>query len=152
MDISFEVKGVKEFMGALSSAPAVLDAANLEAMNQSVFLVEAEAKANEAPHTKTGRLFSSIHGEVKTAPLEGRVGTSVEYGPYLEFGTAPHEIAPVAKLALFWPGALHPVSLVHHPGQRADPFMKPALDDSKDSIQDFFSQAAKKLTEHLAGR
>lgn len=40
----------------------------------------------EAPATDTGRLASSVTIE-DTGPIEIEVGTEVEYGPYLEFGT-----------------------------------------------------------------
>jgi phage gpG-like protein len=45
----------------------------------------------EAPATDTGRLANSVTIE-DTGPLTIEVGTEVEYGPYLEFGT--RTIAP----------------------------------------------------------
>lgn len=45
----------------------------------------------EAPATDTGRLANSVVTE-DTGPLTIEVGTDVEYGPYLEFGT--RTIAP----------------------------------------------------------
>lgn len=45
----------------------------------------------EAPATDTGRLANSVTIE-DTGPIEIEVGTEVEYGPYLEFGT--RTIAP----------------------------------------------------------
>lgn len=50
------------------------------------------------------------------------------YAIFVELGTAPHDIFPKTKKALFWEGAAHPVSSVHHPGTKAQPFLRPAAD------------------------
>src|SRR5947208_3283955 len=44
----------------------------------------------------TGRLRQSIAWEIDAAPLPlwARVGTNVEYGPDIEFGTNAHNVAP----------------------------------------------------------
>lgn len=41
----------------------------------------------EFPKTDTGRLVSQISHEIDTDRLGASVGTNIEYGPYLEFGT-----------------------------------------------------------------
>jgi hypothetical protein len=46
---------------------------------------------------------------------------------YLEYGTRPHRIRPWRKKALWWEGAEHPVSEVHHPGTPEYAFMRQAL-------------------------
>lgn len=49
--------------------------------------------------------------------------------PYITFvteGTAPHVILPRGMRALFWPGARHPVAMVHHPGTAPNPFVEEA--------------------------
>lgn len=67
---------------------------------------------------RTGRLVNAMFLDVDGKEL--RVGwRGVEYGIYVEFGTAPHVIRPRAKKALHWPGALHPVARVNHPGTPA---------------------------------
>ena len=89
--------------------------------------------ANEARRrapVDTGRLRASI---VSQPEYTGRkvgyaVGTNVNYGAAVEYGTAPHVIKPVNKKALFWPGARHPVGKVNHPGTRAQPFLRPAVE------------------------
>jgi hypothetical protein len=45
-------------------------------------------------------------------------------------GTKAHEILPVNAEALYWPGALHPVKRVWHPGTIANDYMGLALMDS----------------------
>lgn len=66
----------------------------------------------------TGRLRNALFLDVDRKSF--RIGwRGVEYGIYVEYGTPPHVIRPRAKRALHWPGALHPVARVNHPGTPA---------------------------------
>lgn len=88
VDLVVDIDGIDRLLAGLTIAPEVLAAASTEAMAKSVFLLEAEVKAN-TPRV-TGRLFSSIHGDVRPAPfLQGRVATSVRYAPWVEGGRGP---------------------------------------------------------------
>lgn len=56
------------------------------------------------PNTDTGNLVRNIAFNIDTEKLEGSVGTNVEYGKYLEFGTSKMEPRPwllpaLAKIA-----------------------------------------------------
>ena len=58
-----------------------------------------------------------------------------EYFLYLEYGTPPHIIRPKNKKALHWGGKSGPiVKLVHHPGTRPQPFIRPVLNTKLKSI------------------
>jgi hypothetical protein len=85
--------------------------------------IEVDAKAG-CP-VDTGHLKESIEHEVDG--LTARIGSNVSYAAYVEEGTRAHEIRPKTAGALFWPGAAHPVGVVHHPGTRAEPYLRPAL-------------------------
>ncbi|MBU4460302.1 MAG: phage virion morphogenesis protein [Verrucomicrobia bacterium] len=50
------------------------------------------------------------------------VGTDRPYAAAHQFGTGPYTIRPRGKRALYWPGAGHPVGIVHHPGLPPRPF------------------------------
>lgn len=95
--------------------------------------VEDQAKVNASgrpgPNVQTGRLRSSIHKRLvkDTRGLACEIGTPVSYARYVEFGTTPSVILPRTKQALYWKGARHPVAYVIHPGNRAYPFLIPAL-------------------------
>ncbi|MGV9579728.1 HK97-gp10 family putative phage morphogenesis protein [Streptomyces sp. NPDC003509] len=107
--------------------------------------VQNEAR-RRAP-VDTGRLRSSI---VSRSEGSGRtvgyvVGTNVNYAAAVEYGTAPHVIKPKNKKALYWPGARHPVAQVNHPGTRAQPFMRPAVE-----LAEMFFRA--NLSQVRAGR
>jgi HK97 gp10 family phage protein len=92
--------------------------------------VDVQNRARELCPVDTGRLRSSI---VHRTEGGGRsvgvvIGTNVSYAADVEYGTKPHVILPKNKKALYWPGASHPVSKVNHPGTRAQPFMRPAVE------------------------
>ena len=83
----------------------------------------------------SGWLRSSIEGRVVAAGSDGWVGvvgTGVDYALFVEFGTKPHVIrarnahvlANTRTGDMFGP-------VVHHPGTKAQPFLRPALDDLK---------------------
>jgi hypothetical protein len=63
--------------------------------------------------------------------------------PYIGFvteGTRPHLILPRGARALHWPGAAHPVAMVHHPGTAPNPF-----------IEDAYAARASELAERAVG-
>lgn len=84
-----------------------------------------------------GRLKDSINYAVSEDRL--RIGTNVEYAPFVEFKTQPHIIRPRDKRALYWEGAKHPVKEVHHPGTKAQPFLGPLLKDYDSQIMQILS-------------
>ncbi|MFD8667079.1 HK97 gp10 family phage protein [Streptomyces microflavus] len=92
--------------------------------------IDVQNEARRRAPVDTGRLRSSI---VSRAEGAGRslgyvVGTNVNYAAAVEYGTAPHVIVPKNGKALYWPGARHPVARVNHPGTRAQPFLRPAIE------------------------
>ncbi|WP_405554336.1 HK97 gp10 family phage protein [Streptomyces sp. NBC_01171] len=92
--------------------------------------IDVQNEARRRAPVDTGRLRSSI---VSRAEGSGRslgyvIGSNVNYASAVEYGTAPHVIKPKHKKALYWPGAAHPVAQVNHPGTRAQPFLRPAIE------------------------
>lgn len=71
----------------------------------------------------TGELRSSI----TAIPELGIVTVGTDHWAPQEYGARPHRIEPDTKEALSWPGGAHPVAYVNHPGNRAQPFMRPAV-------------------------
>lgn len=106
-----------------------LDATRL-AMDRIMAKCIVEAKGDVS--VKTATLQGSIRMEptkLKGGDLVGIWGSyNVKYAIYIETGTDPYIIRPKSKKALFWPGASHPVKVVHHPGIKAQPFLRPAAD------------------------
>jgi hypothetical protein len=76
---------------------------------------------------RTGELALSIHTR-KIRPLLSHVVVDTDHWQPMEYGASPHVIRPIPpNTELFWPGATHPVREVHHPGNAARPFMRPAV-------------------------
>ena len=100
----------------------------------------------EAAPVRSGRLASSIRYERNSAggaTVSGRIGTHVPYAGYVVGGTLPHLIRPVAARSLHWVsgGQGHFARLVHHPGTRANPFARRAIEEKMDRVRDSYRDA-----------
>lgn len=73
---------------------------------------------------------------IQASGLIGDLGNTAPYFPYIILGTSPHPIYPVNKQALWWPGALHPVRMVNHPGTSANDYMSDTMDSADGAIDD----------------
>jgi hypothetical protein len=87
------------------------------------------ASGRPGPNVITGRLRSSIQWRIVSDGhgIYAEIGSDVEYAGFVENGTGPYDILPRNKQALYWPDADHPVRIVHRQGNKAYPFLKPAL-------------------------
>lgn len=85
-----------------------------------------ESEPDAPPRNQTGRLRASITHRLKKDDKEtyAEVGTNVNYGLWLEFGTSK---------------------------MKPHPFLTPAFEQNKESIQDYIARAIKKAADN-AGR
>jgi HK97 gp10 family phage protein len=150
---NLKIDGIDEFRKDLKESIPFLQSEVKKAMVSSVNVVKNEAQTL-APF-KTGTLRRSIFTDIKESGFRGVVAQDTNiasYGPAIEFGTAPHEITPVNKKALFWKGALNPYRKIMHPGSKASPFMSPALENNVQRIQKFFEDALLNVVLRMAGK
>lgn len=100
--------------------------------------LENRAKVNAPWKDRTAHARQGLHGDVNVKSNEYTISLShgVEYGGILEDGSPPHIIRPKNKKALYWKGAAHPVKLVHHPGTKGYPIVKPTMENNKYKIRD----------------
>jgi len=116
-------------------------------ITKSCMSVENKAK-KKAPRAFS-RLATAITYEVKKEGIGyvGKVGTNVKYAPFVEFGTKPH-LAPIAaeyarKYGIPVPkGKDHVVIKV---SGKAQPFLFPALKESKGDILRYVQNGLKKV-------
>lgn len=119
--------------------------------------VKAHAQVN-APKD-TGYMAGSIENR-STGPLTQEVSVGAEYGAAVEFGTGvystdpesdhmPIVIEPVDKKALSWPGAEHPVAKVVQQGQKAQPFLGPAVDEVRAGFEAAVAEAVRRGAESV---
>lgn len=93
----------------------------------------------------TGELKASISADIEFAGLGFEAGPTADHGAFVEYGTPPHEIRPRIKRALWWPGALHPVGRVHHPGTSPQPYMIPAFEGQMPEFEEKLADAAEDI-------
>lgn len=127
------------------------------AMNQSVLLVEATAKAN-APWN-FGQLRGSISGQVTRAAgttVEGAVGSNLVYAASVEFGQRAH-FPPVERIELWvrrkfqmgedesGPVAYLVARKIASSGTEPDPYLIPAFKTNQPLILKAFHMALLRL-------
>jgi HK97 gp10 family phage protein len=123
------VKGLKqldEFLGTL--APKVERNIMRSGMRAGAKPILVQARVGLGAHNRTGKLARSlrISTKAKNAIVSASVKTNEFYGKFLEFGTEAHTISAKGNGWLSFGGAY--VKSVDHPGARAYPFLRPAMD------------------------
>ena len=101
-----------------------------------------------------GRLKDNMSRDVKR---EGKdiiaiVGNNTAYAKPVEFGSDPHIIRPKNKRALYWEGAKHPWASVKHPGTKAQPYLRPALQVMKAQSKGILADAMRRALARIGGR
>lgn len=76
-----------------------------------------------APY-RSGELRDSHR--IEASGLTGSMMATAAHAIFVVMGTDPHPIVAVHKSALYWPGALHPVVRVQHPGTRPNDYIEEA--------------------------
>jgi HK97 gp10 family phage protein len=132
---NINITGGKELAEFLQSLPVKIEKNIMRvALRAGARVIANEAK-NNVP-VEDGELKRSIR--TSTNAKKGRVEASAKAGNkkawyyrFVEFGTAPHQIAGRNGNNLVFTarnGSKVSVKSVNHPGARAKPFMRPALD------------------------
>ena len=112
--------------------------------------IKSQKLHGQVLNQRSGKLVGSIRmasgiGDRDSAIV--RVGSyNCTYAAIHEYGgqTAPHDIVPRNKKALYWAGAAHPVMIVHHPGSKFPErsFLRSALADKAAFYRQKIEQAA----------
>jgi hypothetical protein len=125
---------LRVFQQQLENGERLVDDALDSAVETTAAGVERRTKQNLTKHgaVDTGNLRNSYrYARVDTAHY--MVGTSVEYGPHVEFGTDAHVIEADDGGFLYFEGEdgqLIRKRSVNHPGTPAQPHLRPALRNS----------------------
>ena len=106
-----------------------------QGLEQACLVVERAAKS-EAP-VRSGSLRSSISHKVSAASLEGVVGSTIDYAPYVEIGTGIYSSMGGGRQGGWFyvdaEGNGHWTM-----GSRPHPFLKPAMDTNLSAIMKCF--------------
>lgn len=144
------VTGLKELQAFLDALPQKLEQNIMRAaLRAGANVVKAEAQQQLASHgnVKTGEMSKGL--KVSTRAKGGMVTASVRakgkhgyIAHWIEFGTAAHTISGKNGKALAFAGGVY--KEVHHPGIKAAPFMRPALDGKSGAALVAVGEAIKK--------
>lgn len=175
-ELRLRLEGLPALMEQVSGLNERVAKAQKLAMSDSIMTVLRKVSFNltgAVLHVQLGRLRQSLQTSVASDGSTGTIGTNAEYAAIHEFGgrTMAHEIRPRGMALRFLsPGFIGPVKMtskgkisksarsgvtfarvVHHPGSTvpARPYMRPALEDSREAIKGFF---VGRLAEALRSR
>lgn len=149
-----DIDGFDDFAAALEAFAADVDDA-AEEMDGAVDRgVETTARDVETATSirapkDTNRLANSYHTR-KRALGDYIVGTTVDYAPPVEYGSAPHVIEADDADALHfqWQGEEVFFASVQHPGTPAQPHLRPALNEHDDELVENIVDEIEALLEH----
>lgn len=144
--INIEIKNQEQIRAAFKKAPATMITNLNTAVKKVILFIRARA-VQEAP-VKTGNLRASAR--TTFAPLKGELEFKAKYAAWVHEGTSPYQIRPTSKKALFWKGAAHPVRVVNHPGIRANPFLRRAVENSQTQTDAMFEEAVQNTLNTVA--
>ena len=155
-----EIKGLAEQMAKLDQFNPVAVKELSRAMEQSTLAVGNEWRKT-APVGVSGEMRASIGTEVKHisgTDVQGRVGTSVQYGIYVEKGTRPHW-PPLEPLKLWVQRKLDVQDVegvaraiqrkIGYHGTKAQPKLKEAYAKTKNQVQGYFAAALERMAQAM---
>lgn len=132
MSIDFKDNS-REFLGAFGSAIA-------KAMERCG--MQAEGYAKDLVPVDTGNLRNSISYRVDESSKEVVIGTNNEYAPYVELGTGKYKDGGGGRQDPWvyqdTEGKWH-----HTHGQKAQPYLKPAVADHKQTYRNIIEDELK---------
>jgi len=132
MAVSVKVSGLSDLKKAMQTLPEKLERGHMRAAMRAGAVVIRDSAKSKVP-VETGLLKAGIKVKSRSSRkgiIKARVMTT---GPHqrianlVEFGTKPHVIKPKAGKFLFFGGKMR--ALVHHPGARKKPYMRPTFDE-----------------------
>lgn len=113
-----------------------------------IVLSEIRRRAPVGDGPGSGRLRDSISIQRVRGGggIQVRFVSSAPYAAYVENGTVPHRIEPRQALALHWQSNGQDVfaRYVNHPGTKANPFVKRAIEATKPVMARMLRQAVEK--------
>ena len=140
MKIRIDTAGFRQ---EVENCAAALQTALMDATTDACGVIEADAKAR-CPRD-TGNLRGSIESDVQMwfDLIVGRVGTNVEYAPYVHEGTGLFSRTGLGRRDVPWrwqddKGQWHITS-----GQKPNPFLEEAADASRERIVSIYAEYLK---------
>ncbi len=146
--IEYQVEGMERLMER--AKPELLAKPVHDFLERAALMVKA--KAREYTPVDTGRLRASMTHQLDSSPvpLWARVGSNVEYAPFVELGTRPH-FPPPEALELWARRHGIPVFLVCRAiarrGTKAHRMLQRGFEDLQDKIGRMMKQLAESVKQ-----
>ena len=154
MDIVVKLTGMDELIRKVND-PALLGEPLRGFFNKATLTIQRDTM--QLTPVDTGRLRASITTSIDPSPmpLYGLVGTNVEYGPYIEYGTHPH-FPPIAALRR-WAKAhgINPYALARSisiRGTKAHYMFQRSVQSNLLNMEGFLKEAAAEIEERWKSR
>jgi hypothetical protein len=138
MQFEIQLSGIAKLTASFEQSPEIAAPILQRALSASQAILAKNTTRDTVPW-RTGFLTQTFRAEMSGLVL--RWFPTASYAPFVEFGTKPHDIVPKDAKALYWPGARHPVKIVHHPGTQADDYMGRIMAASVEEINSTFGTA-----------
>jgi|AntDeeMinimDraft_4_1070355.scaffolds.fasta_scaffold10797_1 hypothetical protein len=140
---------IRKIQWAVEEAEPLIGGALDSATEDTAKAVERTTKKNLKAHgaIDTGNLRAS-YGYARVDLAHFLVGTPVEYGPHVEYGTSAHTIEATGSDPLTFKGQDGQwVSKwsVDHPGTPAQPHLRPALRDHKSTLAENIQEEIERV-------
>jgi hypothetical protein len=148
MQFTVQIVGLSDLLARLQQAPSIVAPILQRALSASQAILAKYTTKTTVPW-RTGFLAQTFQAQLTTGML--RWFPTASYASFVEFGTKPHIIEPRDARALYWPGADHPVRLVHHPGTKENPFMERIIAAAQPEIDTTFTNALEQIVQQMAG-
>lgn len=142
--VTVTVNGLARLEAKMNKLPDKVAEALARGVNQAAGLVEGSAK--KLCPVDTNNLRGSLHiiKQATSREITATVGTNVEYAPYVEFGTGVYSENP--SQSTWRDGSYHTIPVNggkefrRVKGTHAYPFLRPALRNNKDRIEQIINK------------
>lgn len=154
IDLRVTVTGADQLIARYKNAEIIIRDSLTVAMNRIVIFGESVSKRLVAKDTRNLARSITHRVESSVGRIRGIWGTSVFYGPYVEKGTRPHFPPPSALAGWARRHGANPFAVargIAKHGTRAQPFIKPALEQTRGKALADLRAAARRAFKLIQG-
>jgi HK97 gp10 family phage protein len=144
--ITVKIQNLNEIKTVFAKVPMKMTKELNVAVERVVLKIESSAKRNAPVNKKSGggSLRQSIKSRM-TGVASGEITVGASYGIYVHEGTRPHQIRIRVKKVLADKRAGRIFGkVVNHPGTKANPFLRKAVEDNQSFIDSEFKKAVER--------
>lgn len=151
--VEIKITNIRQIRSAFAKAPNLMTANLNKAIRKTIFLIAGKS-AEEAPHVRGDLARSHFNPKALTfRNLYGRLQPTVKYAVWVHDGTSPYIIRPRNGGVLVFrasDGTKVFTKKVNHPGIKANPFLRRAVDKSENQTEKFFENAVQDTLDQIA--